>query len=483
MYYLGIDLGTSGVKGVLFDKSGNIIDSYLVEYDIISIKDGYAEEDPIIWFNSTIDVLKYFGKKKYGIKGIGISGQMHGLVILDKNNKPLRNSIIWCDNRTDFEKELIEKELGFDECKRISGNIPMSAFTLSKLLWVKNNELDIYNKIDKIMLPKDYISFMLTGDFLSEYSDLSGTQLLDINKKDYSVEILNKYNIDKNKLPKIINSYDIRGYIKKDIEQIIGLNNIYVVGGAADQAASAIGSGIINSNAISISLGSSGVIFNPCDDLKIYPNGELQTFIAGDNKYYNMGCTNGFGTSLKWLRDQQYNMKYDEMTSLARKIDCGSNNLYFLPYLMGERTPILDNDAKGVYFGIKNTTTKGHMIRALMEGVGYSIKDSYNMLDKKIDYAIVSGGGAKSKLYKEIIASMLNLELKETQSETGALGAAILAMVGGGEYKNIGDAIKEIVKYDNTTKPINEWASIYDKGYKIYKEIYNSTKHIFKEIK
>ena len=483
MFYLGIDLGTSGVKGVLFDKNGNIIDSHLVEYDIISIKDGYAEEDPIIWFNSTIDLLKYFSNKKYEIKGIGISGQMHGLVILDKNNKPLRNSIIWCDNRTNYEKDLILKDLGFDNCKKISGNIPMSAFTLAKLLWVKNNEKDIYNKIDKIMLPKDYISFMLTGDFLSEYSDLSGTQLLDINKKDYSKEILNKYDIDINKLPKIINSYDIRGYIKKDIENIIGLKNIFVVGGAADQAASAIGSGIINSNTISISLGSSGVIFNPCDELKIYNKGELQTFIAGDNKYYNMGCTNGFGTSLKWLRDEQYNMKYEDMTHLAEKIECGSNNLFFLPYLLGERTPILDNDAKGVYFGIKNTTTKGHMIRALMEGVCYSIKDAYNMLDKRIDYAIISGGGAKSNLYKKIISSMLNLELKETNEETGALGAAILAMVGGKEYNNINDAINNIVKYNNSTYPDPSWVDIYNKGYKIYKEIYNNTKNIFKEIK
>ena len=196
-----------------------------------------------------------------------------------------------------------------------------------------------------------------------------------------------------------------------------------------------------------------------------------------------MGCTNGFGTSLKWLRDEQYNMKYEDMTHLAEKIECGSNNLFFLPYLLGERTPILDNDAKGVYFGIKNTTTKGHMIRALMEGVCYSIKDAYNMLDKRIDYAIISGGGAKSNLYKKIISSMLNLELKETNEETGALGAAILAMVGGKEYNNINDAINNIVKYNNSTYPDPSWVDIYNKGYKIYKEIYNNTKNIFKEIK
>ena len=480
-YYLGIDLGTSGLKGVLFDINGNIIDSKLAEYDIISIKNGYAEEDPIIWKNSLIRVLKYFGEKKYNIKGLGISGQMHGLVILDKNDNPLRNSIIWCDNRTFKEKIEIEKTIDIEKIKKITGNIPMAQFTLAKLLWVKNNEKEIYDKIDKIMLPKDYLSYVLTNNFVSELSDLSGTQLIDINTLDYSLEILNRFKIDRNKLPNIINSYDIRGVINQEIEKITGLKNVYVCGGGADQACNAIGSGIINSDTISINMGSSGVIFNPTNELKIYPNGELQTFITCDNKYYNMGCTNGCGTSLKWLRDNQYNISYDEMNKIAKEYP--NEDLFFLPYLLGERTPILDNDAKGVFFGLKNTTTKGDIIRCVMEGVGYSLKDSFNMIDNKINNVIISGGGSKSKLYKEIISSMINLEVVETFNETSALGAAILAMVSLNEFKNIKDATSKIIKYHNKVKPNKKWNEIYEKGYLIYKKIYNNTKEIFKELK
>ena len=482
-YYLGIDLGTSGIKGVLYDKYGKIIDSTLIEYNIISIKEGYAEEDPLIWKDSLIKLLQYFGNKKYIIKGLSLSGQMHGLVILDKYDKPIRNSIIWCDNRTDLEKEDILKEIGFDGCKNITGNIPLSQFTLAKILWVKKNEPKIYNKIDKIMLPKDYISYILTNNFLTEYSDLSGTQLLDINNMNYSELILNKFDININVLPKIIKSYEIRGKITKEIEELTNLENVIVAGGAADQAASAIGSGIIDSNVISISLGSSGVIFNPCDELKIYPNGELQTFVSANDKFYNMGCTNGFGTSLKWLRNEILNLSYDEMSKLAEKVNAGSNNLFYLPYLLGERTPILDNDAKGVFFGIKNTTTKSELIRSLMEGVCYGIKDSYNMIDKKIKYAIVSGGGAKSDLYKKIISSMLNLDIYIIDNESSSLGAAILAMVACNEYENVDLAIKNIIKYKEKISPNKDWVKKYNEGYIIYKKIYNNLKEVFKEIK
>lgn len=485
-YYIGMDLGTSGVKGVLFDIKGNIIKSVLKEYDIISPLDGYAEEDPAIWLDRTVEALKELSDFEFkdSIKGLGFSGQMHGLVLLDKDDNILRNSIIWCDNRTDKEALEIENVIGLDKLKEITGNIPMPAFTLAKLLWVKNNEFDIYKKIAKAMLPKDYICYMLTKKFLGEYSDTSGMQIMDINKLEYSEYLLNKFDIDVNIFPKLIKSTDIRGKLCKKYMDILGLYNCNIVGGGGDQAVGAIGSFVTSEDDASIVLGSSGVIFSPTKDLLIL-NGQVQTFVTCEyNKYHIMGVTNGCGTSLKWVRDNLFGLDYDTMSKMAEEINVGSNNLFYLPYLMGERTPILDNDARGVFFGIKNTTTKAEMIRAVMEGVGYSIKDVFELIPKNKKRIFISGGGANSKLYREIIASMINRTVTRIDcNEAPSLGAAILAMVGNNEYPTIFDACKDIIKIKDETKPITSWVNHYNNGYKIYKKIYDNTKTIFKEMK
>lgn len=361
----------------------------------------------------------------------------------------------------------------------------MAPFTLAKLLWVKNNESSLYERIAKVMLPKDYIAYMLTKQFYAEFSDTSGMQIMDINTLEYSKEILNAFEIPITWFGKLIKSEDIRGYIAKDIEKIIGMENIFVCGGAGDQAAGALGNGIIASNDVSIVLGSSGVVYSPLEKLYIAPNGEVQSFATGVyKKYHIMGVTNGCGTSLKWLRDEQYQMGYDEMTALAEKIPSGSNHLYYLPYLMGERTPILDGDAKGVFFGIKNTTSKAEMIRSVMEGVGYSIKDCFQLISQNKERILISGGGAKSKLYREIIASMIHKPVVRIKQEEGpALGVAILAMVANKEYASIEEACGKIIEIKDITYPKEEWEKIYDNGYKIYKKIYDNTKQIFKEIK
>ena len=486
-YYIGLDLGTSGVKAVVFDSNGNVMDSHLEEYDIISPKPGYAEQNPNIWLSATIKVLAHIGMLDIAsdIKGIGLSGQMHGLVLLDKDDNVLRNSIIWCDNRTAKEAKEIEDTVGLDNLKRITGNIAMPAFTLAKLLWVKNNEPDIYNRIDKVMLPKDYIAYKLTSKFNAEYSDASGMQVLDINSLEYSKELLDMFNIPVSWFGPLIKSDDIRGYLNPDVALKTGLENVFVCGGAGDQAAGAVGNGIIAGTDASIVLGSSGVVYSPTNKLFIAPNGEVQTFsTAIYGKYHVMGVTNGCGTSLKWLRDTQYNLEYNKMTELAEAIPCGSNQLYYLPYLMGERTPILDTDAKGVFFGIKNTTTKGEMIRSVMEGVGYSIKDCFELVPKDVSRILISGGGAKSKLYCQIIASMIKRPVIQIKQDEGpSLGAAILAMSANKEYPSIEAACNAIIETNDITYPIEEWSNIYDKGYKIYKKIYDNTKNIFKEIK
>ncbi len=478
-YYLGLDLGTSSVKGVLFDKYGNIIDSHQEEYDIISPMPNYAEENPLIWMEKVNLVIDFFKNKNYSayIKGVGISGQMHGLVILDEDDKPLRNSIIWCDNRTIKETKYLEEYIGNEKLKEITKNIAISSFTLEKLLWVKNNEPDIYKKISKVMLPKDYIAYMLTGTFYSEYSDASGMQILDLENLIYSKELLSSLDLDINLFPKLIKSTDIRGKLKKEY----GLD-AYLVGGAGDQAAAALGLGVISSNDLSISLGSSGVVYAPIDDIYIN-NGEVQTFSTSIyKKYHIMGVTNGCGTSLKWLKEI-LNINYNEMMDLAAKSEVGADGLFYLPYLMGERSPILDNYAKGIYIGIKNTTTKNEIIRATLEGVGYSIKDCYNLLKKEPKNVYISGGGANSSLFKMIIASMINKPVYEVNTkEAPSLGVAILAMVGLKEYENIEDAIKNIIKIENKTLPNKLWVNHYNDKYPIYKEIYLNNKETYKKI-
>ncbi len=479
-YYLGLDLGTSGIKGVCFDIKGNIIDSHLEEYDIICPNPGYAEEDPLIWLNKTELVLKYFSEKDYAknIKGLGISGQMHGLVILDEFDKPLRNSIIWCDNRTAEEAKYLTDVIGKEKLKEITKNIAIPSFTLEKLLWIKKNEPEIYNKIAKAMLPKDYIAYMLTNTYFGEYSDASGMQILDLEKLEYSKELLDKLDIDINIFPKLIKSHDIRGKLLAKYKL-----DAYLVGGAGDQAAGALGLGVISSNDLSISLGSSGVVYAPTDD--IYLNdGEVQSFATTIyKKYHIMGVTNGCGTSLKWLRDQMFDKSYNEMMDMAEKINVGANGLIYLPYLMGERTPILDNDAKGLYIGIRPDTTKAEFIRATVEGVGYSIKDCYRLIKKEPTNVYISGGGARSKLFRTIIASMINKPVLEVNTkEAGALGVAILAMVGLGEYKSEEDAIKNIIRVENKTLPNEEWVKYYDNKFIVYKEIYESVKENFKKL-
>lgn len=486
-YYVGIDLGTSGVKGVVFDRKGNVIYSHSEEYDILSSQSGYAEQNPRIWLEKTLSVLKNIGKQVWAkeVIGIGLSGQMHGLVLLDKEDNPLRNAIIWCDNRTSAEAKQIEEAIGLEKLKKITGNIAMAPFTLAKLLWVKNHEPAIYQKIDKVLLPKDYIAYMLTKRFYTEYSDTSGMQIMNIEKLEYAEDVLHCFDIPLKWFAKLIKSEDIRGYITEDIQKETGLKDVFVCGGAGDQSAGAIGSGILREEDASIVLGSSGVVYSPTETLFIADKGEVQTFsTAIYGKYHIMGVTNGCGTSLKWLRDKVFYKGYNDMTALASLAPCGSKNVFYLPYLMGERTPILDTDAKGVFIGLQNTTDEGILIRSVMEGVGYSIKDCFQLIKGNKKRIVISGGGANSLLYRKIIASMIHRPVvRIRQSEGAALGAAILAMVAGKEYATIEEACDSIIQIEDETKPDVLWEEEYEKGYTIYKKIYEQNKLIFKMIK
>ncbi len=493
-YYIGVDIGTSSTKTVLFDRDGSNIATSSSEYDIIVKENGYAEQNPNDWYNAVVKTIANVSKRvdKDNIIGIGLSGQMHGLVLLDKDDNILYNAIIWCDNRTIRETKEIEDILGREKVRKITGNYPMPAFTLAKLLWIKNNYPDIFSKIDKVLLPKDYIRYVLTNEFKTEYSDASGTQMLDIVKREYSKEILNAFDIKEDILPKLCESVEITGYLTCDIADMVGLNaNTFVVGGAGDQAAGAIGNGILETGDLSIVLGSSGVVFAPIKKLNL-ENDKVQYFChAIKDTYHIMGVTNGAGNSLKWYKDnlcQSEILKakeekipiYDYLTKDLKDIPVGSNGLIFLPYLMGERTPYLDPYATGCFIGLRGSTTKEYITRAILEGVSYSMLDCYKLIDSNITNVLISGGGAKNTLWCEIVSSMIEENVNRILVDEGpALGVAILAMVAGNEYKTVKEACTQIVKIKDTIIPNKEWTDIYLKLYKIYKLAYINNKELF----
>lgn len=501
-YLIGVDIGTSGTKTVLFDAEGKVIGSALKEYDVIQKKIGWAEQKPESWWDATRESLKEIVQKSgvdaKKIKGIGLSGQMHGLVLLDKDGNVIRDSIIWCDNRTTAEAKQIEEIVGREKLVSITGNPAIAAFTLAKLLWVRNNEPENYAKINKVLLPKDYIRYRLTGSLMTEVSDASGMQMLDIKKRDWSDELLEILDINKDFLVKVVESHDITGYITEEVAAQTGLSTkTAVVGGAGDQAAGAIGNGIVHSGDVSATIGSSGVVFAYTDSVVTDVEGRIQTFChAIPNTWHVMGVTQGAGLSLKWYRDTFCKEEkeeatkrgcdvYEILTDQAREVAAGSDGLMYLPYLMGERTPHMDPYASGVFFGVRATQGKGHMVKAIMEGVGYSLLDCLELIRANnipITSIKMSGGGGKSDVWRQIHADLFDTEVKTINvSEGPALGVAILAGVGTDIYKDEKEACEKIIGIKKTQVPIAENVAYYKKFYPVYKELYKNLKATFKE--
>ena len=484
-YYLGIDIGTSGTKAVCFDELGKVQSSKSYAYDMHVPLPGYAEENPLDWVFATKETIKAITKEGYNISGIGLSGQMHGLVLLDAEDKLLRESIIWCDNRAVEEAEDLRRSFGDERMKNITGNPILPAFTLAKLLWVKKNEPEIYQRIAKIMLPKDYVRYALTGAFVSEYSDASGMQMLDIEKKCFSSEILDYMDLSLQQVPRLMESCEISGYIKSSLAVEFGLEETcFIVGGAGDQAAAAIGNGIIKPGDLSIVLGSSGVVFSPIykEDLK---DNTLQVFMhAVPNTYHIMGVTNGCGLSYKWLKETFFSqLEYSELNALAGQAFPLARGLIYLPYLNGERTPHLDPYASGTFIGIRQNTSQADFVRAVLEGVAFSLRDCYELLPKQNYHIRISGGGAKGKLWRTIIASVLKEPVERiVQDEGGALGVAILAMVADHTYSSIQEATQKIISVHDLTLPETLWQEPYENGYELYKNAYQSLKNYYKKV-
>lgn len=474
-YLIGIDIGTSGTKTVLFDTDGNVIKSKTCEYPLYQPHNGWAEQNPEEWWDAVRETLDYVGTEN--VVGIGLSGQMHGLVMLDENGEVIRPSIIWCDQRTAEECKEITENIGCDRLIEITANPALTGFTASKIMWVKKHEPENYAKCKHILLPKDYIRYKLTGKFATDVSDASGMQLLDIKKRCWSDEVLEKLDIDKSLLPHVCESIEVTGYY----------NGIPVAAGGGDNACSAIGCGTVTEGRAFTTVGTSGVVYAHTDKPIIDKLGRVHTFCcAVPEKWHVMGVTQAAGLSLKWFRENfACDMSYHEMDEMVASVPPGAKGLIYLPYLMGERTPHLDPSARGVFFGISAMHEKKHFVRAVMEGVAYSLRDCMEVLKEMhipIDNMLVVGGGTKSALWREIIAGVYGMPIQLMSSQEGAaLGAAILGGVAANVYSTVENACERLCKSSQMQKPKN--VDEYDMVYSIYKLLYPNLRKIFQEFK
>ena len=502
-YILGVDIGTSGTKTVLFSEDGVPVSSATYEYPLYTPRNGYAEQDPIDWWNAVVNgirqVIEDSGAAPTDIKGIGLSGQMHGLVMLDGDNRVIRRSIIWCDQRTANEVKEITDKVGAERLIDITANPAITGFIAAKIMWVKNNEPQNYEKCRHILLPKDYIRFMLTGEYATEVSDASGMQLLDIPNRCWSDEVLDKLGIDKSLLAKVYESPEITGKVTKQVAELTGLaEGTIVVGGAGDNAAAAVGTGVVEDGKAFTTIGSSGVVFAHTSDISIDKKGRVHTFCcAVPNCWHVMGVTQSAGLSLKWFRD---NLCWSEMeTALnmgvdpyyltdkaAMEIPIGANKLLYMPYLNGERTPHLDPNCRGAFVGLSTMHKKKDMIRAVMEGVSYSLRDCVEVMrEMKINVTdmMACGGGGSSPLWRQMLADLYACPVKTTQNKEGpALGVALLAAVGAGIYSTVSEACKAVILPDKIQNPVEENTIEYEKVYAVYKKLYPALKSCFDEI-
>jgi xylulokinase len=483
--FIGIDLGTSGVKLILVESSGKIIKTISKGYDLLIPRPMWTEQDPNAWFNQTISGLKLLVKGfENKIKAISFSGQMHGLVILDNNDKVLRNALLWNDQRTIDEVAYLNNKIGKQRLLKETGNIALTGLTAPKVLWVKNHEPAIFKKISKIMLPKDYLAYKFSGVFATDVSDVSGTLYYDVKNKKYSKYILDILGISVKQLPKVFESVQKIGILKTELKKILNIKqDVAIIIGGGDQAVGAVGSGIVNDGECSISLGTSGVVFVAANSFKIDNVSYLQSYAHSNGEYHLMGVILNAAGALKWWSEQIFKSKdYDQFfNDLAKtKID---DTLFFLPYLTGERAPINDPKATGVFFGLRVEHNKEHMDRAVIEGVTFALKEVFELINKlgvKIKKIRITGGGAKSSMWAQMIADVMDVEVVRLVSEEGpAYGAAILAMVGFNQFKDIKTACAKLVKVKDSFKPNKKVVSVYQVKFNKYRKIYPAIKNLF----
>ncbi|MGH9468713.1 MAG: xylulokinase [Terriglobia bacterium] len=493
-YLMGVDVGTTGTRAVILRADGRVVCAATSEHEPMRMaKPGWAEQDPEDWWRAGLaairSVLQDQEIKPGDIAAIGLSGQMHGVALLDRSGAVLRPALLWCDQRSQAQCDWITSRLGADRLVKLASNPALTGFSAPKLLWVRDHEPELYARAARFLLPKDYIRFRLTGEFATDVSDASGTLLFDVVHRRWSEELLEELNVDRRLLPPAFESPEVTGSITSEAAVLTGLRaGTPVVAGAGDQAASAVGNGIVSPGLISITLGSSGVAFASTASPKLDPGGRIHTFChAVPGKWHVMGVTQGAGLSLRWFREQFGEMEswyarqvgadpYELMIAEAGKAPPGSDGLLFLPYLMGERTPHLDPEARGAWFGLTAAHRRGHLIRAILEGVAFSLRDSleiFRELSIPVDQIRASGGGSRSPLWRQIQADVCGKELVTLrESEGSAFGAALLAGAGGGVYRSVEAAAKDAVHIRERVVPGKDSAEIYERLYPVYRSLY-----------
>lgn len=502
--FLGIDIGTSGTKTLAMHEDGRILGSATVEYPLSNPKPGWSEQDPADWWaasaKSVKQVLKSAKLKAADVSGIGLSGQMHGSVFLDKKGDVIRPALLWNDQRTVAECEEIESRAGGRRrLIKMVANPALTGFTAPKILWLRNNEPRHYDKTVQVLLPKDYVRFRMTGDFATEVSDASGTLLLDVVKRKWSGPLLSKLEIDSDLLPQMHESEDVTGVLTEDAAAAMGLKaGTPVVGGGGDQAASAIGNGIVRKGIVSATMGTSGVVFAHSDEVQVDPEGRLHTFChAVRGKWHVMGCVLSAGGSLQWFRNQLCESEqaaakkqkvdpYELITAAAADTPAGAEGLFFLPYLTGERTPHADPHARASWIGLSLRHGKGHMARAVMEGATYAMRDSLEIakqMDIPVKEVRLSGGGARSEFWRQMQADIYGQTVVTINAEEGpAYGVALLAAAGTGAYKDVVEACNATISVVTKTKPRAAAKKTYNAAYPVYQQLYRSLKDDFAAI-
>ncbi len=490
MYYIGIDLGTSGVKLLLVDEKGSILNELTREYPISFPRPGWSEQRPEDWWQACCEgipeLLEGFDGSQ--VAGIGAGGQMHGLVILDEADAVIRPAILWNDGRTQEAVDYLNEEIGREKLSALTANIAFAGFTAPKILWLKKYEPENFSRIAKIMLPKDYINYMLTGVHCCDYSDASGMLLLDVKNKKWSEEMLAICDVRPEQMPKLFESYETVGCVRPETAARLGLpEGVKVVAGAGDNAAAAVGTGVVGEGGCNISLGTSGTVFISSKTFGVDPNNALHAFAHADGGYHLMGCMLSAASCNKWLcedilQTKDYAAEQKDITDDR----LGSNHVFFLPYLMGERSPINDVNARGTFTGMTMDTTRADLVQAVLEGVAFAIRDSVEVarsLGLDLSRSTICGGGAKSPLWRKIFANVLGIPLDMVKTEQGpGYGGAMLAMVGCGQFASVQDAADALVERASTTLPDPELTEKYEKQYQKFHKIYAVMKPLFPEI-
>ena len=485
MLFIGVDLGTSAVKLLLMDETGKIHKIVSKEYPLYFPQPGWSEQNPQDWIRQSMEGIKELTAQcdKSQIKGISFGGQMHGLVVLDEKDQVIRPAILWNDGRTGRQTDYLNQEIGKKTLSRYTGNIAFAGFTAPKILWMREKEPENFARIRKIMLPKDYLAFYLSGEFSTDYSDASGTLLLDVEHKRWSEEMMEICGVRESQLPKLYESWEPTGIIKPEIAEELGIpQDVKIIAGAGDNAAAAVGTGTVGEGQCNLSVGTSGTVFISSKNFGVDEHNALHSFAHADGNYHLMGCMLSAASCNKWwmeeiLRTKEYQVEQDGIRKL------GENPVFYLPYLMGERSPHNDPDARAAFVGMSMDTTREDMTQAMLEGVAFGLRDSMEaakstgLTPKR---SKICGGGAKSPLWRKIIANVMNMKIDRIESEEGpGYGAAILAAVGCGVFSSVEEAAGRLVKITDTEESDPQLAEKYEEKYQKYRKLYPALKEFY----